>query len=260
MWQLAAAMTAAIKYDATIYVNQDPITNHQNQPADYFQSIFKNIGIHQSVIPQVPFRTYHIPFMISTEAYTLDNLHFPIYFDQYYQYYPPIQPYESLIRTTFLTNLEPTRAKIIETYPDIHLYAFLHIRRGDFLQFQRHPVQPLEYYQTCMTDLNDKRANHTHKKTLVFSDDIRWVQDQPFFTTPPFENVSNEFVIIDTDEITTMAYMSLCRAGAICANSTFSWWGAFLGAHQTRSPVYVPRNWMLECRIDGLFPDEWIQI
>jgi hypothetical protein len=256
MWQLAAAIAAAIKYDATIYVNQTPITNHQNQPADYFQNIFQNIGIHISTIPQIPFRTYDIPFMISTEAYTLENLYFPIHFNQYYQYYPEIRPYETQIRTHFLTNLEPQRTQILQQYPDIHLYAFMHIRRGDFLQFQRHPVQPIEYYQTCMTDLSTKH-NHSYHKILVFSDDIPWVREQPFFTTTPSPN---PFIIIDTDEITTMAYMSLCRAGAICANSTFSWWGAFLGAHQTRSPVYVPRNWMLECRIDGLFPEEWIQI
>jgi hypothetical protein len=154
-----------------------------------------------------------------------------------------------------LTNLEPHRAQILQQYPDIHLYVFMHIRRGDFLQFHRHPIQPIEYYQNCITDLSTKQ-NHTYNKILVFSDDIEWVRQQPFFN-----NKNNDlFEIIETDEITTMAYMSLCRAGAICANSTFSWWGAFLGAHQTRSPVYVPRNWMLECRIDGLFPDEWIQL
>lgn len=259
MWQIAAAITAAIKYNATIYVNKTIITNHQNQLADYFQSIFQNIGIHTNTIPNVPFRTYHIPFMISTEEYTLENLHFPIHFNQYYQYYPPIQPYESQIRTLFLTNLESQRNIILEQYPDIHLYAFLHIRRGDFLQFHRHPIQPIEYYQNCLIDLSAKH-NHTYKKILVFSDDVEWVKTQSFFDTTNSSITNYPFVIIETDEINTMAYMSLCKAGAICANSTFSWWGAFLGAYQTRSPVYVPRNWMLECRIDGLFPEEWIQI
>ena len=112
-----------------------------------------------------------------------------------------------------------------------------------------------------MTDLDTKLKYDA--KVFVFSDDIEWVKNQPFFNPPsatPPDQTTTPFVIIETDEIETMAYMSLCRGGAICANSSFSWWGAFLGAHQTRSPVYVPRNWMLECQIDGLFPDEWNQI
>lgn len=53
--------------------------------------------------------------------------------------------------------------------------------------------------------------------------------------------------------------MSLCYSGAICANSTFSWWGAFLGAYSQRNPVFVPRNWIRE-KIWNLFPEEWIII
>lgn len=262
MWQLAAAIAAAIRYNAVIYVNKTAITNHQNQPANYFETIFQNIGIdHPTEIPQLPYHTYNIPFMISTEKYTIDDLHFPIHFNQYYQYYPVIEPYENQIRTIFLTNLETQRAQILQKHPNIYKCAFMHIRRGDYLQFPRHPVQPIEYYQSCMTDLDTKLKYDA--KVFVFSDDIEWVKNQPFFnpppTTPP-DQTTTPFVIIETDEIETMAYMSLCRGGAICANSSFSWWGAFLGAHQTRSPVYVPRNWMLECQIDGLFPEEWNQI
>jgi hypothetical protein len=51
--------------------------------------------------------------------------------------------------------------------------------------------------------------------------------------------------------------MSLCKKGAICANSSFSWWGAFLGAYENRAPIFVPHLWMHECRIDSLFPEEW---
>ena len=56
----------------------------------------------------------------------------------------------------------------------------------------------------------------------------------------------------------TLALMSLCKAGAICANSTFSWWGAFLGAHGVRAPVFVPERWIGGDKLPvALFPDEW---
>jgi hypothetical protein len=257
MWQLAAAIVAAIQYDANIYVNKSAIINHQNKSADYFENIFQNIGIdYTENPPNHLYYTYHIPFMISTEKYSIENLHFPIRFNQYYQYYPVIQPFESQIRSIFLTNLETHRNRILANYPNIHMNAFIHVRHGDYVNFKRHPIQPIEYYQYCVTDLTTKLNKNS--KILVFSDDINWIREHPFFNEPSADKPI--FEIIETDEIETMAYMSLCRGGAICANSTFSWWGAFLGAHQTRSPVYVPRNWMLECQIDGLFPDEWIQI
>ena len=255
MWQIAAAIAAAIKYNATIYVNKSQMINHQNHPANYFENIFQNIGIdYTTQIPHVPNYTYYIPFMISTERYSLENIAFPVHFNQYYQYYPAIQPYENEIRTLFVNNLESYRNRILAQYSDMHLNAFMHIRRGDYLQFPRHPVQPIEYYQRCMTDLTPQL--HDQAKIFVFSDDIRWVKEQPFFNISDHTQES-PYIIIETDEVETMAYMSLCQGGAICGNSTFSWWGAFLGAHQIRAPVYVPQKWMLECQIDGLFPEEW---
>ena len=54
--------------------------------------------------------------------------------------------------------------------------------------------------------------------------------------------------------------MSKCHAGAICANSSFSWWGAFLGAYEKRNLVFIPRDWIRNCKVDCLFPDEWIKL
>jgi hypothetical protein len=54
--------------------------------------------------------------------------------------------------------------------------------------------------------------------------------------------------------------MSLCNSAAICANSTFSWWGAFLGAYEMRNPVIVPKKWINEPYAENLIPEEWIRI
>ena len=89
---------------------------------------------------------------------------------------------------------------------------------------------------------------------LVFSDDIEWVQSQDFFKNPLMKIMNLE------DELDTLACMSLCKGGAICANSTFSWWGAFLGSYGERSPVFVPGHWIGNEQPVKLFPDEWIVI
>ena len=58
--------------------------------------------------------------------------------------------------------------------------------------------------------------------------------------------------------------MSLCKSGAIIANSTFSWWGAFLGAHESKSPILYPKtyfdNSQMNTHIKKMYPDEWIKV
>jgi hypothetical protein len=56
--------------------------------------------------------------------------------------------------------------------------------------------------------------------------------------------------------------MSLCKGGAICANSSFSWWGAFLGSYSERNPVIIPKRWIKNNSSDpiDMFPSEWIQL
>lgn len=51
--------------------------------------------------------------------------------------------------------------------------------------------------------------------------------------------------------------MSKCQAGAILANSTFSWWGGFLGPYKYRNPIIYPKQWIKGDDIQLFFKD-WI--
>ena len=90
----------------------------------------------------------------------------------------------------------------------------------------------------------------TLSKIIVVSDDIEWVKSQDFFKLSIFE------IYESNNELETLALMAKCKAGAICANSTFSWWGAFLGAYEKRNPVVVPKYWIRE-KIECLYPTDW---
>jgi len=267
MFQFAAGYAASRRYNCQLYTKKVEFWNHQNECINYFETIFRYMGTHlepeiydEVVNTMFPAGLNYIhnfiyQFMISTEAYSMDGLTIPVIFNQYFQFYPPLKMYEEDIRAIYLQGLHLTSTKIRDDWVDINFdkCAFLHVRRGDYLNHpDRHPVQPLSYYETAVIKLLEQ--NKDIDKILVFSDDMNWVNQEDFFTHYKMQKIDT------TDEMYTLTFMSMCKAGAICANSSFSWWGAFLGSYEKRKPVYVPKNWIMQCVVAGLFPDEWIVI
>lgn len=103
--------------------------------------------------------------------------------------------------------------------------GFIHLRFGDYLQKQMyHPIQTKEYYINGMNELG---FDHYY----CFSDDIE--RCKLLFNDPRIEFVEN------TTEIDDIKLMMKCK-GSIIANSSFSWWGAYLGNHNN---VIIPKNW-----------------
>jgi hypothetical protein len=70
----------------------------------------------------------------------------------------------------------------------------------------------------------------------ILSDDISFCK-----TCPYFETIEKEF--IDMDELNTLNFMASCKLGGICANSTFSGWGATLNPNPDKI-VIVPKEWI----------------
>jgi len=92
----------------------------------------------------------------------------------------------------------------------------------------------------------------------VFSDDIEWVKRNYTFLPKATKYViHNE----DPSDCIDISLMRKCRHNII-ANSTFSWWGAFLG-EQKNKIVIAPRNWYNnkpDFILRDLIPSEWILI
>ncbi len=126
----------------------------------------------------------------------------------------------------------------------------LHVRRGDpnladkrgfkwaYVNLQdQHPVQTIEYYERALAEFDDDVP------VIVFSDSIEWCKEQEFFASDRF-NLSES---TDKHEdgalvpFVDLCLMSLCDGG-ITANSSLSWWGAFLQKNRTRKLI-SPVNW-----------------
>jgi hypothetical protein len=69
-------------------------------------------------------------------------------------------------------------------------------------------------------------------------------------------NINTIEFIEEPDEYHALSMMIQCQGGAVIANSTFSWWGAILGSHYSKSPVVYPLKWCGEETVI-LFPQEW---
>lgn len=124
----------------------------------------------------------------------------------------------------------------------------IHIRRGDYLDKQdKHPVQDMNYYNLAMSYFNNC------KNFIIFSDDIEWCKNN---------FIGDQFVFIEGErDYIDLWLMSLCNHNII-ANSSFSWWGAWLNQNKNKK-VIAPSNWFgpkKQLNAKDLYCKDWIII
>ena len=107
----------------------------------------------------------------------------------------------------------------------------IHVRRGDYLHHPHIGLLDKTYYVKAIDKLHQARTN---PKFFVFSNDIEWCKDNLG------ELADITFVEDTKSEIADLYLMKLCKH-SIVANSSFSWWGAWLG---TKCCVVAPRKWL----------------
>lgn len=132
----------------------------------------------------------------------------------------------------------------------------IHIRRGDYVNNSKinqfHGVCSIEYYNDAIEHILQSINNPVF---YVFSNDVEWAKENIKIPYPIFF-VSDE-KIPDYEELTIM---SSCDHNII-ANSTFSWWGAWLNTNKDKI-VIAPKKWFASSGTDtkDLIPETWIRI
>jgi hypothetical protein len=110
--------------------------------------------------------------------------------------------------------------------------VFMHVRRGDYTipaVAECHNSMPLSYYEKALKVISDK---HPNPQVFIFSDDTEWCS----------ENMPWGEVVRIGNRYIDLWLMSQCRH-AIIANSSYSWWGAWLGDYQKDRVVVGPERW-----------------
>lgn len=137
--------------------------------------------------------------------------------------------------------------------------VMLHVRRGDYISLSaaasHHGVLELSYYKFAV----DKVLNQDpHARFFVFSDDIGWCRQSLSFLP-----IDTRFIEPDAErcDVQELILMSLCRH-QIIANSSFSWWSAWLANANQREysgMTFAPKAWFAHRYVDqnSRFPENW---
>lgn len=130
----------------------------------------------------------------------------------------------------------------------------LHVRRGDYLaEPEFNGICNINYYKKGIKEIMKDGKKHSF---YIFSNDIQWCKQN---IAPLVDNCKIEYVIenIGKNSCWDMFLMQYCK-DLIIANSSFSWWGAFLNKNANK--VIAPYPWLnRDCDID-IYEDNWIKI
>ncbi len=128
----------------------------------------------------------------------------------------------------------------------------IHIRRGDYVTSSYHHSCDLLYYSKAIHLIAQKKSN---LKLYIFSDDIAWVKNELQFDFPCVYVEHN----VGKKSFEDLMIMKACKHNII-ANSSFSWWGAWLGEQQDKI-VVAPLGWFKKgISSKDLVPERWVRI
>jgi hypothetical protein len=129
-----------------------------------------------------------------------------------------------------------------------------HVRRGDYLKAPNLCVCSEDYYRRAIQFVKQSKAPDLF---CIFSDDIAWCREN-------LKELIGDADVIFVDwnkgenSFRDMQLMSLCRHNII-ANSSFSWWGAWLNNHSDKL-VITPDHWLNKPLVNDPIPNSWIRI
>lgn len=207
------------------------------------------------------------PFLFSSPVFfetektymkTFEQLKDPAYLEGYWQSEKYFLPIAKRLREKDFTPVAPVSGLNAELLGQIKNSnaASIHVRRGDYV----HNESSNKFHGTCSIDYYERSAKMLAEKTgvenfFVFSDEPDWVKANivlPYSTTFISHNHGRE-------SYWDIHLMRHCRHHII-ANSSFSWWGAWLNVSPGKT-VIAPKNWFNDpsASINEIIPEGWIK-
>jgi hypothetical protein len=208
------------------------------------------------------FKPYYKRSFIEERFFHFDTNILRIYGDAYLEGYWQSEKYfahiSDMIRREVTVKEKPDNenAKMMRLIRDVESVS-LHIRRGDYISNattnQKHGTCDLNYYYKAIEMIS---SSIDEPYFFIFSDDLSWVKENLVINYPA-TFVAHNGVKKGYEDL---RLMSQCKHHII-ANSTFSWWGAWLCVNEGKK-VFAPAKWFNDNTIDthDLIPRSWHKI
>lgn len=268
--KLSLLYRTSLKFDLTMYsLDSTPLRSFELSNFDFDIQVANKIEISlfnssnfflkfltQRVLGIKPFHEKSLAFDPAYKDYG-NNICLRGYW-QTEKYFSDI---ETNIRSDLKFKYGPSKEnqRILEKIQAARNSVSLHIRRGDYVQnpavFRYHGVCSNEYYQSAVNLVLDRVEEPFF---FIFSDDTNWVLNN-FKVRSPYLVVN-----INSPEKSyeDLRLMSTCKHNII-ANSSFSWWGAWLNTNSEKI-IIAPKRWFSDEQknIEGLniVPARWIRL
>lgn len=222
-----------------------------NNPTSFFQKVLS--FIKKKVRPY----NYYFDYSLSYRP-DFFNLGKNAYLEGYFQSEKYFLPIKQQLISEFFTDAYQINNEISDKIKGSESVG-IHFRRGDFSDKmavnQRHGTCSVKYYEESIELIKKKIPQLL--SFFVFSDNIKWAKDQ-------LKNIQGDFTFIENEgadaTVKDFTLMKLCKH-QIIANSTFSWWAAWLNQN-TNKVVIAPEMWLSDTNIDtsDVIPPAWIKL
>ncbi len=166
-----------------------------------------------------------------------------------FPFHPEVFP---LMREMRLKQTSPALKRLIEK-AEIEKPVIVHLRLGDYKNESGIGLLPPNYYKKALRELESRE---TSKNIWIFTDEVESVDK--FITPSSLFSVS----VIGQNNLNPAETLELMRHGSsyVIANSTFSWWAAFL-SYQTGCTTIMPSPWFQNMPSPvGIKPQDWIEV
>jgi hypothetical protein len=219
----------------------------------WLDRVLRRLRIDRSIGAWPMYRERHFQFDPA-----VPELRAPVYLDGYWQSERYFSDIAALLRQEFSAKapLDPQNAAFERRIDAVNAVS-LHVRRGDYVAnpgaSRVHGICQLDYYQRALDHIS-LHAEAPH--LFVFSDDQQWTRANLGLAA------AMTFVDVNPQDrgYRDMSLMARCRHHII-ANSSFSWWGAWLNPSREKI-VVAPERWFSDTRNDtrDLIPPSWVRL
>ncbi len=253
MFQYATGLAYSLEYNKKLYVHGNTFNLTNAFDIQLNVPEHEDVPVYQNLIAQK--QKTHGRYLVDNDEGTFYDNDTYTYLKGIFQNEKYFKKYrkEILKAFQFKNGLSDRNKKLIKQMQAQNSVA-VHIRRGDYLlpgsiQY----VLPLYYYKTA-TDYIAKRVQNPH--FYIFSNDMSWVKKNLKLPYPHtfVEHNQGQFSYND------MRLMSVCKHNII-ANSTFSWWGAWLNENPNKI-VIAPDIWLKNKPnfVNQVVSEDWIKM